>query len=341
MGVLEQLKSGKVCVVHHNDADGICSAALLAITMKKLGNFPTKIISPKFTEFDDSIIKEVGNSDLTVILDMGLDKTDLEGIGDYLIIDHHPLHVIFEPTKLIHSTKNCASYLTFHFCNQFVKLDEYAWIAGIGCLADKDLDGFQQLHTFIKKSYPDLNESILRVMMCFISSSRIFGQKGLQYGVNALIEAAEMKSPTTVLGSTPNSQKLVRLRRLSIAQRNYWLMKFNEIAQIDYQNRILSAEISSKFFIQNYLAGTISNLYPSFVCFVINSGLDDKYSVIEVRSKSDHLNLGLIMKKACSYFENSSGGGHRQAAGAKVPKAVVKEFLEKVKEIMQIERSAL
>ena len=334
LGIVSTLKKKKVCIVHHNDADGICSAAILAITMKRLGNFPIKIISPKFTEFDDEITKELEEirPEFIVVLDMSLNTLrNLKNLHEnYLVIDHHPFDGA-KDSRVIHSTKNCASYLTFEFCSKFSRINDISWIAGIGCLADKDIDGFRKLRDLIYENYPELNDNLMKVMMCFVSSSRVFGQKGLFYGVNALIEAAEMQSPTAILGSTPNSQKLLKLRKFSIAQRNYWLLRFNEIADFDEESKSVFLKINSKFFIQNYLAGTISNLYPNHTCFVINEGLDEKYAIIEARTKNNGINLGKIMNDICSHFEDCSGGGHKQAAGAKVPKISMNKFIDSLK----------
>lgn len=320
----ELIKKGKISVIHHNDADGICSAALFIILLKKFGNFPVSIFSPKYIEIEkEKIMGFEDEADLIVFLDLANDE-----IGtikkDYFVIDHHPPKA--EHQKMIFDEDHCSSYLTFKFCSNYLNFSRYAWIACIGCLADKDMVGFEELKQIAIQRNKELTNDIFNTMVHFISSARILEEEGVSYALNSLLEASNSDLPTTVLGSTPNSEKLVELKRRSIIERNYWLSKFAERAIID--NRFIFFKIKSRLPIQSYLSGTLANLNQDKICIVLNE--QGEYCMVEARTRLDDFDLGEKFREVCTEL-NAIGGGHKKAAGAKIKSRDIEVFIDKMR----------
>jgi single-stranded DNA-specific DHH superfamily exonuclease len=299
--------------------------------LKRLGNFPVLIHSPLRVEIDEetkSLIKE-SDAEFIAVLDIPIErlcKLDLPS----LIIDHHPhTKKIDLKGEMHHDPKNCASYLTYEFCNKVIGIEDLAWISAIGCLSDKDEDGFEKVFQTVQKENKELERKTLHQMMSFISSAKVLGSAGLSAGVNSLIEAASMGLATSVLGSTPNAQKLRHLREMSRNERDYWLLYHRDIAQM--YDKMIYCKINSSLPIQSYLAGTLSNFYPDLICFVTNKNYADKYMTIEARTKLESINLGQLMRNTAESLEGN-GGGLEYAAGARIPVEKEKEFIEKLKE---------
>ncbi|MCW1296407.1 MAG: DHHA1 domain-containing protein [Candidatus Parvarchaeota archaeon] len=322
----EKLEKSRIVIIHHNDADGICSSALFISLLKKFGNFPVSIFSPKYIEVDTEVMQQLKNEDYDLIVFLDLPNSELNKFErDYLVIDHHPPKT--EHKQMIFDENHCSSYLTFKFCSTYLNFSKYAWIACVGCLADKDLNGFEELKEIAIQRNKELTEEVLNTMVHFISSARILAEEGVRYALNSLLEAAESGLPTTILGSTPNSEKLVELKRKSIIERNYWLSKLSEIA-IEH-DKFTFVRIRSNLPIQSYLAGTLANLNQDKICIVINEEPTKDYAMVEGRTRIDNFDLGKIFREVCKEL-NSSGGGHKKAAGAKILKSEVENFIKKV-----------
>lgn len=323
----------RIAIIHHNDGDGICSAAIFAMTLKKLGNFPVLIHAPEHVDIEEDtrqMIKESG-AEQVVFLDIPVERLSNVDLPT-LIIDHHPHTRTLDLKGTIHHiTSNCASYLTYKFCEKIIPIDDLAWIAAIGCMSDKDMKGLDKMMPVVDKTSM-LDRITIQKMMGFISSAKVLGSEGIACGVNALIEASSMGIETSVLGSTPNSQKLRELKQISRDERDYWLLFHKDFAII--KNKLIYYKIKSKLPIQSYLAGTLSNFYPKHVCFVTNDNFVDKYRTIECRTKLEGISLGQMLRHIADEL-GGSGGGLDYAAGAKIPPEKEQDFIRKCEEVIE------
>jgi single-stranded DNA-specific DHH superfamily exonuclease len=322
----------RIAIIHHNDGDGICSAAIFALTLKKLDNFPVLIHAPEHVDIEEDtrqMIKESG-AEQVIFLDIPIERLSNVNLPT-LIIDHHPhTRKLDLDGEIHHITSNCASYLTYEFCKKITEIDDLAWIAAIGCLSDKDEQGLERIFPTVEKE-SGLDRTIIQKMMGFISSAKVLGSDGISCGVNALIEASTMGIETSVLGSTPNSQKLRELRQISRSERDYWLLFHKDFAKI--KDRLIYYRIKSKLPIQSYLAGTLSNFYPKHVCFVTNDNFVDKFRTIECRTKLEGISLGQMLRHIAEEL-GGSGGGLDYAAGAKIPPEKENDFLERCESVI-------
>ena len=159
----------RIAVIHHNDGDGICSAAIFALMMKKLGNFPVLIHAPERVDIEEdtrAMIKE-SRAEKVVFLDIPIERLSNVGLPS-LIIDHHPHTKKLDlEGEIHHITSNCASYLTFEFCKKITDIDDLAWICAIGCLSDKDNNGFEKVFPDVEKN-SGLDRNTIQKMMGFI-----------------------------------------------------------------------------------------------------------------------------------------------------------------------------
>lgn len=325
-------RNKKVSIVTHRDGDGISSAAIFSIMLKKLGNFPVSISSPEHVGFDSAVKETIKTHKPDIIVSLDVPVTSVEYLGiPTLVIDHHPYKELNKNFEMVHDLKHCTAYLAYLYCSKIVDMRGASWVAALGCLSDKDDAGFEEIEKIYKETYPELTKEQLHSMASYISSSKIVGEHGVNCGINALIEADSMSMPTTIFGSTPNAQKLINLRELSRRERDYWLLSHKDFVKMD--GIILFYPIKSRFQIESYLAGTLANLYPNHVCVVVNYFEKKKDVVMEGRTKLGKVNIGKIFHEICKKI-GGDGGGLKGAAGAIISKEKEKEFLEELKQLV-------
>ena len=85
---------------------------------------------------------------------------------------------------------------------------------------------------------------------------------------------------------------------------------------------------------------SLSRLNPDKPILVMcEDSLDPSKTKISMRTKPEVVSRGVDLQKAltaaCERFEGSSGGGHRIAAGAFIPREAEKEFIEDVNRIIR------
>lgn len=321
-----EFRNKKVLIVAHRDGDGIASAALFSIMLKKLGNFPT-ITSPEYAEFDENVKSIIKKTNPEILVCLDIPTRNLKNVGvKTLAIDHHPPKTK-KGIELIYDENHCTSYLTYNYCNKITNIEDASWIAAVGCLSDKDFNGLKEMKKIYSKFY-EIKDKELQRMVNLISSSKMLGEMGMKYGVNALIEAYNISIPSTIFGSTLNSQKLLKSRKISEKERNYWLLFHQNFVR--REGKVLYYPIQSKFPVESYIAGTLSNLYPNLICIVGNFKKD--FIIMEGRTKLN-LNLGKIFMEA-SKKVGGNGGGLKNAAGARIPKMEEMNFLKEVKKII-------
>jgi RecJ-like exonuclease len=85
---------------------------------------------------------------------------------------------------------------------------------------------------------------------------------------------------------------------------------------------------------------SLSRLNPEKpILIMCEDSLDPSKTKISMRTKPDVVNKGVDLQKAlstaCERYEGSSGGGHRIAAGAFIPREAEQEFIEDVNRILR------
>ncbi len=312
---IEKLKpSDKVILVHHKDADGTYSAAIVAIALQRLNKKIDKIITGT-TERSDEIVKAIQKYNKAIIVDIGIDllfKELNEMNKEILYIDHHlPVDkklsekiVYINPRLENEKTYQPATYVVYKFFSQLVDLSDKEWLAVIGTIGDY---GYEDCR--------DLLDKYIQVK-----------QKGdiwkTKYG-KAVIEtvgaATEIGFNTLlkILIETNSFGELVKNKKIKIAYRKYQKLYdgakkqfWKNAEKFDNVNLIFSVLSSKAERVGSAIATETSTKYPDKIFFLLEK-VDDFYK-IHARYQKGKINLGKLLR------EMGVGGGHVGAAGGKI-----------------------
>jgi single-stranded DNA-specific DHH superfamily exonuclease len=348
----EEMKNeggGKVIVAHGHDLDTTCSSAIFWKLSKGMGsevkNFPSKNNFSLSEDFLDLLEKE--NPKYIIIPDVPEIKRSLfEKMRKYkvLIVDHHiPVDYynevfysnpkIFDPEIYIP-----ASYLAYKISKKFlddVSIDPIIWIASIGVLSDKGVKNCVDLFDDLKVRHPELlndrlderylfEKTLLGKLTKLVGSSEIIlSRRGADYSVKLLSKASSYKE-------VMKNEKLIQLDNIVREEFERLERDFEKNKRI--QNDFIFFEVRSKYNIRSNFATYMSSLIKDKV-LVVYQKINGYYD-ISFRGSKEGVHLGYLARKLAKYFEDASGGGHRQAAGARVKGEYLDDYLKKLIEIV-------
>ncbi len=316
----------KPLIIFHGDGDGICSAALLSLyVLNKEKTFPY-FLSPDFnTELTDKEIELIRkiNPDHIYILDIPIDEINPAIFEEYstMIIDHHPYENPPSSVDIIHSIGKCTTTLVYE---NFAIDEKEAWIAALGAYSDKDPSYIKHLN--LARKYYEIDENFLKKALRLVASVQLFGIEAKKTAVLSLIEAYNLSIPTALLGTTPNSSKLVRFSKKAEREK---LKALSTISQnkIFENDRFVIFKINHALPIHRYLSNVLANTIRQKVVVVLNE--KGKHIYFEARTRElDDIDLGKLFRKICQDLRGS-GGGHPKAAGGKFPRYFLEAFLRK------------
>ncbi len=323
-----------------NDADGLCSFLLLRRFCGKGKGVQIKG-APKL---DGNYFKKVieFNSDYIFILDKPLVSEEFfEEVDKFNIpvvwIDHHYMEerivpdfvYYYNPIKNLEDEGEAVT----GFCYQVTKNEEDLWIAIAGCISDKYLPDF---YSVFKRKYPDLViENNPGAFDLYYKSgigkiSRIIGE-GLKDRttnvVNMLRFLIKVKSPYEVLNESKENYVFYKRFREIEEKRKKFIdkaVKLNENS-----GKVLFFEYRGDLSISSEIANELS--YKSPGKFVIVSY--DKGDVVNISARGKKIKN--IILKVLSGFEGATGGGHNDSIGARIKSEDLKEFKEKLKNLLE------
>jgi single-stranded DNA-specific DHH superfamily exonuclease len=326
-------KSDVIVVSHRKDADGITSAALIH-RLKR-----AKVILTDYGEMVETLEKVQGAREV-FICDLGLNKSTFVGfleqvkrIGSTSIvhyIDHHPIDPEFKKqlidanVDLFHSTEECAAILVFQKFEQDLRLSpKMKVLACCGAITD-----YMDLQPYSKKLIASFDRQFLLYESTVLSFTiAMIGREG-DTGNRSLVQIVEElsekdKLPHEIDNASYYSQEFASHSADLIERARRDGKKLNNFAY--YKTRE-----SSTGNVANFLIGAFD--VPVGLAFR-DDGPD--HFEISLRSTMDSkYDLGKIAGKI-SIALDASGGGHSHAAGARIRKDQLEEFIQMInKELM-------
>lgn len=297
-----------------NDPDGICSAAILSINLEKGMFFPLKSINSLGEKEEKEILKI--NPDFLFVLDKpffyeSFFRKIRENKTKIVLLDHHEVENkrVYDFVFNSFPTSEPTSYIAQKIFNS--KKTEL--LSLIGCLSDNFVPEF---YDSFRKDYPELiNFNSKSAFDLFYSS---------QIGKVCRILAYSIKN---------SNQKIIRILDFLVKikgpydilyenEKNYFMHeKFKEIesfiektiSKIKISKKIVFLEYEGKYSLSSEISNKLSYLYP------------DKF-IIVCYKKSDFCNVSLrgngakkFALKIISLIKESTGGGHENASGLRIP----------------------
>ncbi|MEK6928622.1 MAG: DHH family phosphoesterase [Nanoarchaeota archaeon] len=308
---------------YDNDADGLCSFLLLRRFLGKgkgvaVKNYPDLNLqyARKVHEF---------NSDYVFILDKPVVSREfLENVQAVNVpvvwIDHHDtkfknefhnLH-IYNPTR--NKGKNNSSEPVTYLIYKITKRKEDLWIAMMGCIADHYMPDFAK---DFAKHYPEYwKEGIRKPFDAYyktevgrIAQSLGFGLKDTTKNV-VLMQNFLISCPSLADVFMESEGNLFFREKCLETRKKYNALI--EKAKENISGNLIFFYYSGELGISSEISNELSYYYPKkYICVAYIKG---GVSNISLRGNNIRRIFGKIIKK----FELASGGGHRNAVGARI-----------------------
>lgn len=332
-------KNDEIVIIYNNDADGICSCALLdKFFMRKIGKKSFSISQPM--PMDKNLIQKIQTTLPTkiIFLDLAVDQQQnilkkLGSICDILIIDHHQFiknmssksvvhyNPRFTKTKIYQST----SYLVYKICSEIMDISDLLWIAIVGMIADYNLRDSMDLVKEAEKKYSvKINESLFARMADMISAAR--ATKALT--CEEILEIIEKIEDPKDFESIKGSEKLIESYQ---KMENEIIALLSDVEAVSERiGNIIFYNFISKYNLRADLSRKISEKHPKKIIIVYEK-VGNKIK-ISARNQ-DVINVGKVLQKAVLGLR-AAAGGHENAAGASIEEKDWEEFKQRLMELV-------
>ncbi len=303
-------------IITHRDADGICSAA---ITLAARPNARIYFSHPiglyrdleKPTKGDEIFIFDISLADDT------LHKTfprlsDLCEHGTVTYMDHHPLPpnvtVDMIPGTVRHDIERCATELAYREFRKVIPSD-MSRVAIYGAIGD-----YKEKTMLIQKLIEDWDKSALYYESGTLLEGLETDRKDYDFmrRITRLLSKNDLPSSDNELVSRARQQAQIEEEQRKIVGKQVKIMG-NIAYVIDVPGSIGTAALYSRVTKKALIgaAGTIKNEIVD----------------LSFRSNNPKINLDVILRSECGKFRGV-GGGHPQAAGARIPVDQLMNFLK-------------
>ena len=315
----------KTTILTHADCDGLCAGAIALAKFPDADVFFTKPVSFLY-DFRDTKAERI------VICDIALTKSHAKAIGELfmeraksceiLYFDHHDVpstmpKEALEMIKQIHKQNVSASELVYrHYQNDIPR--ERVWIALYGAIGDYEDDtpfALERLQNWDKRA------------LYFEVSTLVMGIKNKEFST---YDAKRQIVQTMSLGNNPSDVPgLVRSAKVAVKTEFEMYEYIKEHAEKFGKIGIIRSLPHFGFRGPAALfAATVSNC-PLGV-YICDRG---DHVDITARKRGNKIALNKLMEDAADLV-GGSGGGHAEAAGARVPKETLEKFLHHVNEAL-------
>jgi len=314
-----------------NDADGLCAFLILQRYCEKGKGVAIKSF-PSLTVDYFRKVHEL-NADYIFVLDKPIiSKEFFEEAEKFNIpivwIDHHdidtenPDFVSYYNPSLNKSESGPTTYL----CYQVSEKKDDLWIAVVGSISDRFMPDF---YSEFKKKYPDLSidsedafDIRYRAQIGKIVKILSFALKDRTTNVVKMVRfLIKAKTPYEVLEES-NENYTMHQR---FDQINSKFQKLIEKAEkIKDSEKLLFFQYSGDLSISSDLANELTYKFPEKIIVVAY------LSGIKVNISARGKNARDIVLKAIEGFQDSTGGGHEEAVGAKIKVDDLEEFRRRI-----------
>ncbi len=331
----------RVAVVHHRDADGLCSALVFAKALEKMrGKPPEMVFSADYHE--KALMKEKlleFKPGKIVFLDLSIDQfpefiRGLESTAPILILDHHKIYndlnssrTVFIKSQMLSDLDGSnypASKLCFDLCSGFADLSGEAWIACVGLLGDMSYDSWKEF----------FSETISRTKISLEELHRL----------REIISAVEVLVPEQFSALFREFYSKSAEKMLESGFRGY-VSELNTLVEkyeAEFQKKAeFFSELGLYFFtlysdleIKSAVIDRLTLKHPGKTIIVF---LDSGKGAIRfsARRQDFRVKMNELLERAVDGIPGASGGGHIPAAAGSVPRSALEKFKENVKKILK------
>jgi len=329
-------KKDRVAIVHHSDADGLCSALVTAKAIERItGNKPRLVMPYEYgnrkqgKEITSLLKKEKTNT--LVILDLGVDSQPRELIGKCkfqkcLVIDHHKLYKDLNSEKIVFlkasfftkkdPSKYVASKFAYDLFSKIVDIQDMDWVACIGILGDMSMESWQE---FIKETIGKRNVSLawLYRFLDLIAAVEVIDHEKIP---ELFWEFYNAKNPAEIL-----ENKFSRHLKEFKDEKDSLVKEFEQKCEKQPEIELMLYEMKARHEnIKSYVINEISEMHPNKTIVLIQYlGKRVRFSA---RRQDSRIAVNDLLTDTIEGIPDSNAGGHVPAAAGSIPTKHLEEF---------------
>jgi len=338
-----------VVVLNDDDCDGICSGTILNIVLRKFcRSRPVQIPTEWGMKLSGRIVKKILARKPKYVIISDVPDMDLEllgrlsGAAKVLIVDHHALkkykNVVYSNPRLFDAKAYLpATYLAYKISEKLgIGERKIIWVAAVGVLGDHGVENCKDLFVRLKKEFPDLvgdyeigSESLfegskLGMLTKIVDSGRVVkADAGSRHAAKVLLESADYNA--ILSGKTAAVKKLLAWHKFVEKEFDRLVGEFKE-KSVQVGN-VMFFEFESDLKLKSSLAGAIEKFYDDKIIVVAQK--EGKYYALSMRrGRNNNTDLDRLMRSAIKNIPGSTGGGHPQASGGRIPAKYKAVFLK-------------
>lgn len=344
-------KAQNPLIFFDNDQDGLCSFLILQRAYDRGRGFPIK--SPELNKDYFRKVREL-NPDYIFILDMPRVSDDFfEKVRQYNIpvvwVDHHLLGEeekekipdfvrYYNPQYNRKKSGEPVTALSYQVAGE---REEDLWLAAVGCISD----GYLPPGWFKKFSekYPDLaggfydDKSGKREYNAFdvfynselgrIARMFAYGLKDRTTNVIRMMKfLKEIKTPYDVLYESGKNRSIHE--RYDEINKKYEKFLKDAKQSVKKKDKIVFYEYQGEISMSSEIANGLSYLFPNKYVIIVYTGGDKA----NVSGRGERVKE--VVLKALDDIEDSTGGGHNNAVGARIKKDDIPKFKENIERVV-------
>ncbi|MFA4908021.1 MAG: DHHA1 domain-containing protein [archaeon] len=332
----------RIALFFDNDPDGISSAVITAIALKRIrGRAPETIRHVHHSEFGKfGKIASAKKFDVIIILDLPLDSfpkvaKTLEKRGRVLNIDHHGLYreisskntLLLKPQfySEIEPSRYPTAKMCFDLFSRRTGLPDLDWITAIGIIGDH---AWGQWGAFLKKTEKNWG----------ISEKELYAVENILAAFLALREGKETEVVRFLLKSDGPKEFLESDFAECVKEFDAEVEKERGIAlkkvERDKKHKLLFYRFRPKFRVKNAVISALSYKYPDWNVIVAE---EDNTEVLRVSARRQDfgLSMGKLLEESVKGIRGARGGGHVPAAGATMRKKDLRKFRKNLVRVLE------
>lgn len=289
--------------ITHLDADGLCSGAVVSLTLQAMGcDFHISIVK----QLTEDKVKEIaqGNYELYIFSDLG--SGQLESIKEHLlsknkkvlILDHHEPKVNFEHENLLHinphlfgingSTEISGSGVAYLFSKKLIKKD-LSYLAITGAIGD-----MQEKNGFIGMNKEILDEAVKNNLITVKQDLNIYGRtsrpihKALEYTTEPFIPG--------ISGNESGTVQFLSELEIPIQDENNEFRKFSNLTESE-KKKLVEAILIKRSGIagENPKDNLLGNVYLSNLKDVCVNDLKEFATILNACGRSEYPGTAMML----------------------------------------------
>lgn len=336
----------KVAIIHHRDADGLCSAAIAGKAIERLrGKKPELFLSHVYSDKEaferilPALLKNHTNK--VLIVDMSLDQSpefinEISEFAQVCLIDHHKIYrdlnsdrVLFIKAQMLSDmepSRYVCSKLVYDIFGKVTYVEDLDWIAAVGILGDFGQDAWKP---FMQKTLKrnKLKMSDLVKLKEIIGGVEVLKRDSFEKLGEEFFKA---KKPKALFKS-----KLAKYAKKLQTELDKLVKDFEKNAEHHPDLQLIFYHFKYPHEIKSPFINKISaELFPNQTVILFQDKGNDWIGFSARRQDFKVAMNDLLQEATKDLRPGSGGGGHIPAAGGRCAKADLEKFKENVKQIL-------